>query len=406
MSVTSTAYTEGKTALEVPSLEEPKMIPAFFNPRGQYVRDISITCYIASASEKQRRNSTLTFADSLAGTGARGIRVANEVPAIDRVFLNDINSKALDFAKKSAKMNRIEDKCMFSRSEVCSFLVSRIQNEGERFDFVDVDPFGTPSDYIDCALRSVRDGGLLSLTATDSAVLCGVYPKVALRKYLGLSLRTDYCHEVAMRLLFGLASLTAMRLETGIEPIFCHHDMHYFRAYLKVKVGNPYSKQNEKNIGFTFHCFSCGHRSVVSREEFYSLSRNSLSERKNGSNHVRAGSRFLVCPDCGRGSPEKGGRVAIGGPLWIGSIQSSEFVSRCSKISDDRLFYEESDLPLYYDLRTIHLKRGTSMPKISAILENLRSQGFLASRTRLNPNALRTDANMEAVRNAVLELAQ
>jgi tRNA (guanine26-N2/guanine27-N2)-dimethyltransferase len=412
ISLLSGGYREGKTTLAVPSLDEPKMIPAFFNPRGKFVRDISLVCYVVYSSEKlghKKRSSTVTFADSLAGIGARGIRVANEVPSIDQVFLNDINSKALDFAKRSATMNGVEHKCVFSRSEVSSFLSSRIENEGDRFDFVDVDPFGSPSSYIDCALRSVRDGGMLSLTATDSAVLCGVYPRVALRKYLGLSLRTDYCHEIAMRLLFGLASQTAMRMEAGIEPIFCHHDMHYFRTYQSVKVGNSYSKENERKIGFILHCFKCAHRSIVPRDEFYSVSKESLSQRKayeSQSNAIVAGSRILICPNCGRGSTEKGGRVAIGGPLWIGPIQSPEFVSRCNKIEPHSLFSEELDIPLYYDLRSIPLNSGTSTPKISAVLDKLRSQGYIASRTRLNPNALRTDATMEALRNVVLELAR
>jgi tRNA (guanine26-N2/guanine27-N2)-dimethyltransferase len=424
VSLLSEYYREGKTSLAVPFVDEPSMIPAFFNPRGRFVRDISIVCYNAYSSEilkgirggKKSSNSSLTFADSLAGIGARGIRVANEVPNIGKVYLNDINSKALDFAKKSAKMNEVEYRCIFSRNEVCSFLVSRMQDvvsERERFDFVDVDPFGSPSEYIDCALRSVTDGGLISLTATDSAVLCGVYPKVALRKYLGLALRTEYSHEIAMRLLFGLVSQSAMRMETGIVPIFSHHDMHYFRIYASVKVGNSFSKQNEKNIGFILHCFKCGHRSIVSRDEFYSLSpsKESQTEKKEkqlsvSSNQIRSGSQILICSVCGRGGPDRGGRLAIGGPLWTGPIQCTDFVSKCYELFQHPIFSQELDIPLYYDLRNIPLRKGTSTPKINAVIQKLRTLGFLASRTRLNPNALRTDAKIESVQSVVSELAR
>ncbi len=399
----TSVYREGQTILEVPSLDEPKMMPAFFNPRGRFVRDVSIVCYSAYSLERSAK-SRQSFADSLTGTGARGIRVAKEVSSIDQVFLNDINSKALEFAKKSAKMNDVEGKCVFSRSEVCSFLASRVQNDGERFDFLDVDPFGSPSDFVDCAIRAAKDGGLVSLTATDSAVLCGVYPRVALRKYLGLSLRTDYCHEVGMRLLYGLASQTAMRLETGIEPMFCHHDMHYFRIYFSVKVGNPYSKENEKKIGFILHCFKCGYRSIISRDEFFSV-RDSSSQTRDKSLNQR-GSEVSICPDCGHGGRERGGRVAFGGPLWIGNIQARDFVGRCKKMSELSVFAEELDLPLYFDLNSIHLKKGTSMPKTTAVLEKLMSLGSRASRTRLNPNALRTDATIDILRNVVLELAR
>ena len=124
------------------------------------------------------------------------------------------------------------------------------------------------------------------------------------------------------------------------------------------------------------------------------------------SDDMQPGSLPLICPNCGKGSPEKGGRLGIGGPLWIGRIQSPEFLSRCREISKESLFAEELDLPLYYDLTSIHLNKGTSMPKITAVLEKLKSQGFLASRTHLNPNALRTDAKMEVLQRAVLELAR
>ncbi len=409
-------HKEGSTSLLVPSLGEPKMLPAFFNPRGAFVRDVSLVVYRAYLGQYAKGISkTLTFADSLAGIGARGIRVANEVEGFEQVFLNDINTRALEFARKSAEMNSLGEKCVFSRSEVCSFLVSRFENQCERFDFVDLDPFGSPSDYIDCAIRGVKDGGLLSMTGTDSAVLCGVYPRVALRKYLGLPLRTDYCHEVGMRLLFGLAAQTAMRLEAGIIPIFCHHDMHYFRTYFSIKVGNSYSRDNEGKIGFITHCFGCGYRSILRRDEFFSLrAEDKKQEGDRVGNRKSARQKkpmpsekaVLVCPECGRGTNEKGGRVALGGPLWIDKIQSMDFVKRCGEISELSVFSEELDLPLYYDLNSIRLRSGTSMPKITKVLETLQSRGFAASRTRLNRNSLRTNATMEELRNVVLELAR
>jgi tRNA (guanine26-N2/guanine27-N2)-dimethyltransferase len=400
-------YREGSTTLAVPSLGEPMMLPAFFNRRGAFVRDVSIAVYRAYLAQLLKGSSkSLTFADSLAGIGARGIRVANEVEEIDRVFINDINSRALGFARKSVEANSLGEKCVLTRSEGCSFLVSRLQNQTQRFDFVDLDPFGSPSDFVDCAIRAVKDGGLLSMTGTDSAVLCGIYPKVAQRKYLGLPLRTDYCHEIGMRLLFGLAAQTAMRLEAGIVPIFCHHDMHYFRTYFSIKVGNSYSRENEEKIGFILHCFGCGHRCIVKRDELFSLHKEGEADKEVLSKRRRFGGNLLVCPDCGRGSKEKGGRVALAGPLWIDKIQSVDFLTHCRDVSDLTIFSEESDLPLYYDLNSIKLKSGTSMPKIARVLEKLQSNGFTASRTRLNRNSLRTDAKMGELRDVVLELAR
>lgn len=38
---------------------------------------------------------------------------------------------------------------------------------------VDLDPYGSPSIFLDSAVQSVVDGGMLMCTATDMAVLCG-----------------------------------------------------------------------------------------------------------------------------------------------------------------------------------------------------------------------------------------
>lgn len=38
---------------------------------------------------------------------------------------------------------------------------------------VDLDPYGSPSVFLDSAIQSVADGGMLMCTATDMAVLCG-----------------------------------------------------------------------------------------------------------------------------------------------------------------------------------------------------------------------------------------
>src|SRR5215510_2753478 len=182
---------EGGTTFLVPqsSLIErvPPKTPAFFNPAAKLNRDLSVLAYKAIAPQL----SHATLADSFTGIGARALRVAVEVPKIEKVYGNDINSVAIEVAKEAAKINSVSDKCHFSIDEVCKFL-SKGDGNGERFGIVDLDPFGTPAKHIDCVLRAVLDGGLVSITATDTAVLCGVYPKVCLRRYYGRPLNNSY----------------------------------------------------------------------------------------------------------------------------------------------------------------------------------------------------------------------
>lgn len=47
---------------------------------------------------------------------------------------------------------------------------------------VDLDPYGSPSVFLDSAVQSVVDGGMLMCTATDMAVLCGSNGEVCYSK--------------------------------------------------------------------------------------------------------------------------------------------------------------------------------------------------------------------------------
>ena len=131
---------EGKTILLVPSLSltdnVPPKNPAFFNPNAKWNRDISMLVYRIQASTKYNK----TFADSICGVGARGLRASVEVPKIDTVYLNDLNPIAIELAKESAKLNQVEGKCLFDSNDVCKFLNFE-ERDFRKFDIIDLDAF-------------------------------------------------------------------------------------------------------------------------------------------------------------------------------------------------------------------------------------------------------------------------
>lgn len=63
------------------------------------------------------------------------------------------------------------------------------------YDMVDLDPYGSPAQLLDAAVQSVCDGGLLAVTATDMAVLCGNNGEVCWTKYGSYPIHRTYCHE-------------------------------------------------------------------------------------------------------------------------------------------------------------------------------------------------------------------
>jgi tRNA (guanine26-N2/guanine27-N2)-dimethyltransferase len=365
---------EGKTILIVPrsslTAKVPAKIPAFFNPAAKLNRDLSILAYSAfSASSSGKK----TFADSFTGIGARALRVAVEIPEVEQVYCNDINSIAIEAAKKAANLNSVTGRCHFSIDEVCKFLLKG-DREGNRFSIVDLDPFGTPARHVDCVLRSVLDGGLVSITATDTAVLWGVYPKVCLRRYYGRPLNNSYGNETAIRLLLSLAALTASRLELAIKPVFVHSTKHYLRIYIKMSVSSSQANDVYKSIGYIMHCFQCGHRF-------------NTTEYGKGK-----------CELCNTG-------LAIGGQLWTGPLHDKEFVKKMLEQDPDRqskkvleaAAEEASEIPYYFRADEISSKLKSNTHSVQRILEKLHAAGFVASKTALNTSAFKTDARIDSI---------
>jgi tRNA (guanine26-N2/guanine27-N2)-dimethyltransferase len=366
---------EGRTRLLVPALSlterVPPKVPAFFNPAAKQSRDLSILAYRAFAPRLKEK----TLADGFTGIGARALRVAVEVPEIEQVFANDANPTAIEAAKRSAELNGVSEKCRFSINEVCKFLMKGNDSE-ERFGIVDLDPFGTPARHVDCVLRAALDDGLVSITATDTAVLCGIYPKVCLRRYYGRPLNNSYGNETALRLLTSLIALTASRLELAIKPVFSHATMHYLRVYAQVSVSSSEANDVYANIGYVMHCFNCGNR--LATREYDGTVKCELCQKK----------------------------LRIGGQLWTGQLHEKEFVAKMkeqagndekSKKVLDAALDEIDYVPYYFKADEISSKLRTNPHSIPKIIEKLQAAGYRASKTPLNFGAFKTDARLDRI---------
>jgi tRNA (guanine26-N2/guanine27-N2)-dimethyltransferase len=376
---------EGMTRLLVPTLSLsskcPSKTPAFFNPSAKMSRDISILAYKAFVHDANSKSRT--FADAFCGLGARGVRVAVEIPEITEVHMNDINPYAIGLAKQSAELNFVADKCNYSVNEVCKFLITHSTGNQERFGLIDLDPFGSPARYVDCILRAIRDSGLISVTATDTAVLCGVYDNVCLRRYYGRPINNSYSNEIAVRLMASLLALTAARLEMTIYPLFAHNYLHYIRLYLKVKLSSSEANKVYDNLGYLGHCFKCGNRNILSEY------------MKN-----------MPCNICGT-------NLRTGGQLWIKKLFDKDFIKKMigSAIQDDasdkakqrvkNILYtclnENDDIPYYFIVDEIASKLKTSPESVANIIGKLLAAGYKASTTSLSTRGVKTNAGISDI---------
>ena len=367
---------EGKTKLLVPKKsitdKVPPKKPAFFNPKAKLNRDFSIIAYAAFLKNFQ---GPKIFLEGLAGIGARGLRVANELK-IENIVINDLNPTALKMAEYSANLNNVKN-IEFSEKEVCRFL-SNYSKKGERGAIVDIDPFGSPAAFFDCGIRATMHGGIFSTAATDLQVLNGLFQDACKRKYGGIPVRTEYGNEIAIRLILGCLRMVSARLGVEIIPLFVESDMHYYRTYVKV-LNRP---DQQKNLGYILHCKNCGHRETALEQE-------------------------QECKLCKS-------KVSVAGPLWIGKIFDKEFIQNMisetpnlevDKICEKTLFkcLKESEMPgTYFTLDEIASKMKSSPPKLENAISSLEKKNFVASPTSFSPTGFRTDAKI----NEIIEIFQ
>jgi tRNA (guanine26-N2/guanine27-N2)-dimethyltransferase len=250
----------------------------------------------------------------------------------------------------------------------------------KRFDAIDIDLFGSTVPYLDSALRALRDGGFIALTATDMAPLCGVYPKACIRKYGGKPLRTEYCHELAVRLLAGCLATTAAKYDIGISVIFSHSTNHYIRLYAKIAYGAKKADESIKNMGYVVHCFNCFHRENIKASSLIGHSGK--------------------CNQCGS-------KLDYAGSLWLGKLFDKNFCESMEKEAQNMtlgckakvmkilaLIKDEVDgPPTYYVINKLCDKLEIPVPSVRWVLKALRGKGFQACPTHFNFNGVRTNAS-------------
>lgn len=373
---------EGKVEILVPKLSAynitpsdyaPSRAPVFYNPVMEFNRDLSVLVFKAY---QKMVNHEISICEPLTSQGIRGIRYAKEIEGVSKILLSDINLHAYELATHNIKLNKLEEKITLKHKDA-NCVLSCNASPKKRFDIIDIDPFGTPVPYLDSAFRALKNKGLIAVTATDLAPLCGVHAKACVRKYGGKPMRTEYCHEIAIRLLAGCMASVAAQHDVGIQILFSHSSDHYIRVYAQIGYGCKKADENIKNTGYILHCFNCLHREVVQQP--------------------------FGCPTC----PECGAKMDFAGPLWTGSILDLKFieavidqnanVSFRNKVKLAKLLValkNEADMPItYYVLDRISKKLQLPAPATQTFLTALRNGGFKAESTHFNPRGIKTDAS-------------
>lgn len=218
--------TEGLAKIHVPVNEKiSHKLDVFYNPIMKLNRDISV---LLLQSLDQKR---LTIADPLAGSGVRGVRFLVEL-ADDKMAtlaFNDCQAKACALIKKNVELNsnRLGSSAYtITNADANIFL---LQSKG--FDYIDIDPFGSPNPFLNNAITRLSRNGILAVTATDTSSLCGTYERVCKRRYWATPAHNHLMHELGLRILIRKVQLIACQFEKALEPVFSYSKHHYMRIF-------------------------------------------------------------------------------------------------------------------------------------------------------------------------------
>lgn len=388
---------EGRVKVVVPDLKAygvcpsdyaPSKAPVFYNPVMEFNRDLTV---LAFQAYQQIVSHEITICEPLTATGIRGLRFAAEIHGVKRVETSDVNEHSVELAVHNIALNGLQDKVSVKHREA-NRLLSEHSAPKKRFDIIDIDPFGTPIPHLDAAVKALRNNGLLATTATDMAPLCGVHAKACLRKYGGKPLRTEYCHELAVRFLAGAVVQTAARHDIGARILFSHCNEHYIRVYARISYGCQRADETLRHLGFILHCFKCLHREVVTK----------------------------TFPDAAAMCSECGSKMDYAGPLWTGALFDAQFIGVMAAMNARRAFRNsskiakllaltgaEADAPAtYYVLDKLSGRFGLPAPAVAPFLQALHEAGYKAVQTHFSSRGIRTNAPASVMQKTLRTLAQ
>jgi len=386
---------EGSAEVIVPKLDAfvsnsseyaPSKAPVFYNPVMELNRDIAV---LAVKSYQKMVKKQISVCEPLASSGIRGVRLGVEVSNISQIVIGDINQKAIELANRNVHLNGLEAIISAKHMEA-NLLLSQYGAPRKRFGVIDVDPFGSPVPYLDASLRALRNNGLLALTATDLAPLCGVHSRACQRKYGGKPLRTEYCHELAVRLLSGCVATTAAKYDIGIRVLFSHSNDHYIRVYIQIKYGAKKGDLSIASLGYILHCFNCFHREFTKKP---------------------FSKRIENCPECSS-------KMSWAGPLWLGDIFDEHFCDLLAEENKHVAFKnsrkiskmitlvktEATESATYFVIDKISDKLSLPVPSVLSLINKLHERGFRAIPTHFNSRGIRSNAPALVIQELIKEL--
>jgi len=409
---------EGEAKVFFPGVKD-----VFYNPVQEFNRDLSISVLRMfaqkHANKEDKKNpgdeekfpkpgesypNGIDILEALAASGLRSVRYAKEIGGLRSITANDISPAAIQSIKLNVESNGVEKIVNPNQGDACAVMYEH--RHKNRFHCVDIDPYGSPSPFIDAAVQSVSDGGLLMVTATDMAILCGNLPESCFAKYGSLSLKNKACHEMALRILLQSIQSSAARYGRYIHPLLSVSVDFYVRLFMLVLTGKKEAKACASKLSMVYQCVNC-----------HSLSWQPLMT-SSASKYSRA-----YGPPTSSSCDFCRSRLNLGGPIWTDPIHDQDFVfSLLTSLDDDALavlktekrirgvlsvIHEElPDVPLFYGYDRMASFLKLSCPSLIEFRSAVLNAGYRVSLSHCYKHSLKTDAPQALLWDILLTIAR
>lgn len=339
---------EGKVRIKVSKENKvSKELSVFYNPVMKLNRDISVL--LLKSIEKK----DLMVALPLAGSGVRGLRFVKELSKkkIKELWINDIDKNSIKIIKQNLKLNNISDK----RIKIFNMDANKFILESSGFDYIDIDPFGSPNFLLNNSIVRISRGGILAVTATDTGCLCGSFSKACKRKYWATPKKDSNMHENGLRILIRKVQLIGAEHDKALTPILSYSKDHYFRVFFICEKG----KKKADDI-ISLH----GIRNDV-------------------------------------------------GPMWLGGLWDTKLINNMvkeNKEEENQIFLDKilSESKIheigFYSIHDICKKNKISTVSFKDIISSVKKNGYKVSRTHIKDNSIRSNIPKKELINIIKKL--
>ncbi|MGD1857105.1 MAG: tRNA (guanine-N1)-methyltransferase [Leptolyngbyaceae cyanobacterium] len=337
---------------------------AFYRSSSQIGRDLAV---LAAALYRQQ-HGRLRVIDAMTGCGVRSLRYHLEAKA-DWVWANEGNPELQPVLSDNLRQGMAPETYRITHQDANQLFFSCAQQQ-DYYDLIDIDSFGSPTPFVSTALWAIKFGGLLYLTSTDGRTTGGHAVDKSIQIYGACARSHPAVHEQGLRLLIGCAAQRAAERGMHIEPVFSIFNGTIHRAMVRVLPGPQLV-----HYGFLAYCHGCG--------QFRSADWRQLGQ--------------LTCESCGKAP-------AVSGPMWLGPLHDKDYVRQMAALASQwppqvqrllTVMADEATMPpYYYPLADVGRQGQTDIPPRDRLIETLSQRGYRATRTHLDPQAIKTDASL------------